>query len=141
MVPSLVEVYTDGCSLGNPGRAGAGAVLYKNKKTIKKISEYLGTSTNNVAEYTGLILGLQEVLNLKEKNVVVYMDSELVVNQMKGIYKVRDKNLYVFHVLVKHLAGLLDNCQFKHKNREYNEVADSLAKRAAGSRRCKEDRG
>ena len=127
----MLEVFADGSSLGNPGNAGAGVVIYKNKKIVAQESVYLGTLTNNFAEYAALILGLQRVLQFKERPVHVYMDSELVVKQIQGKYKVKDKTLFPLNVIAKNLMGIIDDCKIFHKLREENEKADSLAKRAA----------
>ena len=127
----MLEVFADGSSLGNPGNAGAGIVVYKRKKMIAQESVYLGTVTNNFAEYAALILGLQRALQFKERPVRVYMDSELVVKQMQGKYKVKDKTLFPLHVIAKNLMDIIDDCEIFHKLREENKKADSLAKRAA----------
>ncbi|MCD6583377.1 MAG: ribonuclease HI family protein [Candidatus Omnitrophica bacterium] len=128
----MVEVFTDGASLGNPGVSGIGVIIYKNEKIIKEISLYIGETTNNFSEYIALIFSLQNLLALKEKGpFIIYMDSELVVNQVKGKYKVKNKSLYPLNILAKNLIALLENVQIIHKRREENKLADSLAKRAA----------
>ena len=128
----MVEVFTDGASLGNPGVSGMGVVIYKNEKIIKEISLYIGETTNNFSEYIALIFSLQNLLALKEKGpFIIYMDSELVVNQVKGKYKVKNKALYPLNILAKNLIALLEDVQIIHKRREENKLADSLAKRAA----------
>lgn len=130
----MLEIFTDGCSLGNPGEAGIGVVVYKNKRILKKISVYIGKTTNNFAEYTAVIIGLSQVLQLKEKKVNLYSDSELVVRQVEGKYKIKDKALYPLYTIVQHLTDLIGDCQFFHKKREENKLADSLAKKAALSK-------
>ena len=127
----MLEVYVDGSSLGNPGPAGAGLVIYKKSRVICQKSVYLGRTTNNVAEYMALILSLQEVLSMKAEEVNVYADSELIVQQVKGKYKVKNERLYTLNILAKHLLNLIGKCSLSHKNREENKQADLLAKQAA----------
>ena len=84
----------DGCSKSNPGIAGAGAVIYKFSEEISAKIQFVGNNeTNNVAEYTGLIIGLKEAINLNIKAIRVEGDSMLVIKQMKGEYKVKSPNL------------------------------------------------
>ena len=84
----------DGCSKSNPGIAGAGAVIYKFNKEISNKIQFVGnSSTNNEAEYTGLIIGLKDAINLGIKELTVEGDSLLIINQMNGIYKVKSENL------------------------------------------------
>ncbi|MFC1514862.1 ribonuclease HI family protein [Candidatus Omnitrophota bacterium] len=127
----MLEVFADGSSLGNPGNAGAGVVIYKDKKVVAEESVYLGTLTNNFAEYAALILGLQRALQFSQRPVYVYMDSELVVKQMQGKYKVKDKHLYPLNIIAKNLMAIIEDCTIFHKYREENERADALAKKAA----------
>jgi ribonuclease HI len=127
----MLEIFTDGSSLGNPGNAGAGIVIYKNKKVIAEESIYLGSLTNNFAEYAALILALQRALQFAERPVYVYMDSELVAKQVQGAYKVKDKILYPLNIIAKNLVAIIDDCKIFHKPREENKRADSLAKKAA----------
>jgi ribonuclease HI len=127
----MLEIFADGSSLGNPGNAGAGIVIYRNKKLAAQESVYLGTLTNNFAEYAALILGLQRALQFRESSVRVYMDSELVVRQIQGKYKVKDKILFPLNIIARNLMSMIDDCKIVHKRREENERADSLAKKAA----------
>src|SRR5258707_551426 len=86
-------IYADGGSRGNPGPAGAGAVLYVEGRIVDSVRKYCGVTTNNVAEYTGLIIGLEKALELGFDDVEVRMDSELVVRQMTGQYRVKNEKL------------------------------------------------
>ncbi len=86
MSQELLFIYVDGAARGNPGPAGAGALLKENDKTIKTIHKYLGDATNNVAEYSAVIFGLQEAIALGYKNIVLHLDSELVSQQLRGEY-------------------------------------------------------
>jgi len=129
---SKVFIYTDGSSLGNPGRAGIGVIIYDSDRAlIKKISKFVGTATNNVAEYLALIYGLQEALALKAREVECFLDSELLVRQLKGIYKVRDSKLGLFYNQVGHLQSLFKRVDFHHIKREKNTQADQLARGVA----------
>ena len=129
---SKVFIYTDGASLGNPGRAGIGVIIYSSDKSlIKKVGKFIGTATNNVAEYVALIYGLQEALGLNVREVECFLDSELLVRQLKGVYKVRDSKLVLFYNQVKHLQSLFKKIDFHHIGREKNSQADKLAKEAA----------
>ena len=134
---SDVAIFTDGGARGNPGPAGAGAVVYKGKKKIAEVSEFLGTRTNNWAEYEALILALEtarKTLGLpaqagkKISDVTVKMDSELIVKQMKGEYKVKHPELKAQH---QHARRLIEesfpHISFTHIPREKNYEADQLA--------------
>ena len=129
----MLKIFADGSSLGNPGNSGAGVVVYKNNKIIKKSAFYIGEVTNNFAEYIALILGLQEALVLQEKPVCIYMDSELVTKQIQGLYKVKDKILYPLNALAKNLINIIGDCSIIYKSRLENKLADSLARSAAKS--------
>ena len=82
-----LEIFIDGASKGNPGPSGIGVVICRDGQTIKNISSFIGNTTNNVAEYTALLYGLQEALLLKAKVVKINTDSELLYRQIKKIYK------------------------------------------------------
>ena len=103
----MIEVFADGCSLGNPGPAGAGIVIYKNKRLISKVSLYLGEATNNVAEYLALIFALVELLSLRPGPFSIYMDSQLIVNQVEGRYRIKNKALYPLNALARRLLSLI----------------------------------
>lgn len=127
----MVEVFVDGASLGNPGPGGAGIVIYKKGKLFKKIALYIGEVTNNFAEYIALIVALQEVLALREKEARIYIDSELVVRQIKGKYRIKSRELYPLSVVVKNLLFLAGDCKIFHIRRKENSLADNLAKKGA----------
>lgn len=131
-----VTLYTDGSSLGNPGKAGVGVVIYNEAdKVVKKVAEFIGVTTNNVAEYMALIYALEEALHLKAKEVECFLDSELLVRQLKGSYKVRDNKLRLLYHQVRHLENFFENVNFHHTNREGNKEADRLARKAAKEKR------
>jgi len=118
----------DGCSKGNPGRAGCGIVIYKNNEEIFSRSKFLGEKlTNNQAEYNGLILGLSTCIEHNIKNLKVQGDSLLVISQMKGVYKVNSPLLLTLYNKAKYLASKFDYIEFSHIFRNNNKHADKLA--------------
>ena len=125
-----VKIYADGGSRGNPGPAGAGAVIIKGDDVVEAVSEYLGRATNNVAEYTGLVRGLERAQALGFQNVEVRMDSELVVKQMNGEYRVKHPGLIPLFQQAKKLASVFREFKIVHVRREENKRADALANRA-----------
>ncbi len=126
-----IELFTDGASWGNPGLAGAGIVIYdENKKVIKKMGRFIGEATNNVAEYTALIYGLEEALILGAKEIKINLDSQLIANQLEGSYRVKDKNLKVLFEQVSRLIQGFKKVEIKNIEREKNKEADRLAAQA-----------
>jgi ribonuclease HI len=124
-------IYSDGASRGNPGNASMGAVVIDPRGRIRKeVSERLGVTTNNIAEYSGLIAGLEAALDLGARRIEARMDSELIARQAVGRYKVRNPGLLP---LYRHLMDLLprfDAVSFQHVPRAQNKHADALANRA-----------
>ena len=121
----------DGCSKKNPGLAGAGAVIYKYSKEIWSGCLFVGTNaTNNYAEYSGLIIGLEKALELNIKTLHVEGDSLLVINQMTGKYKCNSQNLIDQHNKAKELAAKFDIINFVHIFRNKNARADELSNQA-----------
>ena len=123
----FLEIFTDGACSGNPGESGIGVVIKENGKTLKSISKAMGHGTNNIAEYTALVYALQEALILKADRVLVNTDSELLMHQVKGSYKVKHPNLKSLHEQVKHLWGGFKDIDIQHIPREKNSEADKLA--------------
>lgn len=118
----------DGGSRGNPGLSGAGAVLYHFDKEIWSESFFVGiNSTNNHAEYAGLILGLQQARALNIKHLKVEGDSLLVINHMKGDYKCRSENLIALYDKAKELSSYFEVIEFNHILRNKNKRADQLS--------------
>lgn len=117
----------DGASKGNPGKAGAGAVLYKNDVEIWSTSRYLGNQTNNYAECFSMTLGITEACNREIKNLVVEGDSMLIINHLKKKWKVNNKNLKNLYLSIEKKLERFDNISFKHIYRNYNKRADELA--------------
>jgi ribonuclease HI len=131
MSNETVDLYTDGASRGNPGQAGAGLILLDDKGNIIFESKmYLGTCTNNEAEYRALIFGLKEALRLNLTLVNIHLDSELVVRQMEGIYKIKNRNLGQFASEAKKLLSSFEKYNIKHVPRHRNSEADRLANEA-----------
>jgi len=121
----------DGCSKKNPGLAGAGAVIYKYSKEIWSGDLFVGTNaTNNYAEYSGLILGLEKAIELNIKTLHVEGDSLLVINQMTGKYKCNSPNLTELYNKAKELSAKFDSINFVHIFRNKNVRADELSNQA-----------
>lgn len=124
-------IFSDGGARGNPGPAGIGAVLYDgDKKVVAKISEYLGETTNNQAEYRALLAALKKARDLGAQDIACYLDSELVVKQLNREYKVKNKDLAPLFLEVYNLSLGFQKISFNHIPREQNSVADGLANEA-----------
>ena len=130
-----LTIFTDGASQGNPGHAGIGVVVLDSKgKKIREVSQYIGQASNNVAEYTAVIIGLIEAVSSKSKKVTLKTDSELVVRQLNGVYKVKSDNIKTLFIIASNLKKLFNNLSITHISRELNKDADSLASGAASRR-------
>lgn len=131
MCQELLTIYIDAATKNNPGKSGIGIVISDDKdKVIKKMSEYIGITTNNVAEYTALIYALQEALIMKAKKVAIFTDSELVAKQVSGEYAVKNEDLKRLRKQVRHLSGGFEEINISFINREKNKSADMLANQA-----------
>lgn len=129
--PEKVKLFGDGGSRGNPGPSASGyVILDMEDNVLADEGVYLGVTTNNQAEYTSLKLGLEECLKMGVREVQVYMDSLLVVNQMKGIFKVKNRDLWPIHDAIKKLAEKFEHVSFSHVPREFNKLADAAVNRA-----------
>jgi ribonuclease HI len=129
--PVRTRLYTDGASRGNPGPAGAGAVIINaNGHIVAKVGKYLGETTNNVAEYTGLILGLKRARAMGLRELEVFADSELVVRQLNGEYQVKADNLRPLFDEVRTLLKGFSEIEIRHIPREENTQADEMSNRA-----------
>jgi ribonuclease HI len=127
-------MYSDGASRGNPGPASYGAVVFDAEGHERhRTSAAIGMTTNNVAEYRGLIAGLEAALALGARRVEVRMDSELLVRQAIGRYRVRSPGLIPLHRRVLALRSRFDEVVFRHVPREQNKLADALANQALDS--------
>lgn len=132
----ILTIHTDGGSLNNPGKAACAFLIHENDKLIHKYNEYIGIASNNVAEYTGLIRALTYVkdhlLDSVDK-INVFADSELMVRQVTGIYKVKNADIKPLHSQIKILElELACPITYTHVLREKNKEADALVKAALG---------
>lgn len=125
---------TDGASKGNPGPAGVGVVLefeQANNRVKKKYSKSIGVKTNNEAEYQALIYGLERAKQFKIKNLICYSDSQLMVRQLNGEYKLKNAKVIEKFIKIWNLKIGFANLEFKYIPREQNKEADELAKRGS----------
>jgi ribonuclease HI len=129
-VPKQWLLMVDGAARGNPGEAGCGAVIAdENGVIMRELSRYLGRTTNNVAEYEGLLMGLEALLKLGQKRIVVQSDSQLMVRQLNGEYRVKDEKLKALFEQAMRLLRQFDSYRILHVRREMNKLADRLANR------------
>lgn len=118
----------DGAARGNPGEAGCGAVIYdENGAVVRELSRYLGHATNNVAEYEGLLMGLDALLQMGKKKIRVQSDSQLMVRQLNSEYRVKDEKLKALFQRAVSLLRRFDGYRILHVGRELNKPADRLA--------------
>lgn len=126
-----IQLFCDGASKGNPGPAGAGAVAYLDDKILFEIHQDLGVQTNNYAEYKALLLGIEEIFKyIKDTNnytLEIFLDSELVVKQIRGEYKIKNNILKNLNENVKSLLKNFNSFNIQHIPREKNQKADQLA--------------
>jgi ribonuclease HI len=125
------ELFTDGGARGNPGPAGIGCILkFKIQNSKCKIREYIGTATNNQAEYQALIAGLKLARTEGVEDLRVFMDSELIVQQLHGHYRVKNEGLKPLFAEVLKLTNKFKKISFHHLVREKNAEADKLVNEA-----------
>ncbi len=128
---SKAVVFIDGASRGNPGPASAGVVFKSAKgEVLKSLSLKIGTATNNIAEYMALVFALQEAMMLGVAELEICSDSELLVKQCKGEYKVKEDSLRLLFLIAKHLRGGFKHFTIRHVPREENKLADQAANKA-----------
>lgn len=121
-------LFFDGCSKNNPGPSGAGAVLYHNGVEIWSKAVFVGhKETNNVAEYTGMIVGIKRAVEMGIRRLVVKGDSNLVVQQMNGKFRVNADHIKPLHATAKNIIRNFDSIQFVHVYRHLNQRADELS--------------
>lgn len=129
--PQEVKIFSDGGSRGNPGPSASGFVVLDMEDTVLvDKGVYLGVTTNNQAEYTALKLALEECHRMGVRQVHAYLDSLLVVNQLKGIFKVKNRDLWPIHDAIKKLEASFEEITFSHVPREFNKLADAAVNRA-----------
>jgi ribonuclease HI len=133
--PTRTRLFTDGAARGNPGPAGAGAVIVNpNGHIVAKVGKFLGESTNNVAEYMGLILGLKRAKAMGIRELEVLADSELLVRQLHGDYAVKAEHLKPLHAEASELLKAFPGAIIRHIPREENSAADAMSNRAIDER-------
>ena len=126
-----LDVYIDGGSRGNPGEAGIGIHF----PGVVRIAEYLGTATNNFAEYSALLTALRYAVFIRCRELHVYADSELVVRQIQGEYQVRNEAIRPLYQAAQRWIALIPDFSISHVRREQNKEADKLANLAMDTRR------
>ena len=132
----------DGAARGNPGEGGCGAVIFdESGKVLEELCLYLGHTTNNVAEYKALLLGLEGVLRLGGKRLRVQSDSQLLVRQLNGVYRVKDEKLRGLYQKALDLLQQFQAYRIIHVMREHNRLADRLANRAIDNESNKSSSG
>ena len=122
-----LTLFIDGASKGNPGHAGIGIRIEADGEVLAEHCEYIGCTTNNVAEYRALIKGLEIAAQFKANRVAVFSDSELVVRQMNGTYKVKSGGPLPLYQTAQTQSRTFDGFQIKHVHRKKNKEADRLA--------------
>ena len=126
-----LRVFSDGAARGNPGPAGAGAVITDAQgHVLARLGHYLGRQTNNVAEYQGLLLGLRRAQEMGAREVEVRADSQLMIRQLKGEYAVRNATLKPLHAEALRLLRGFSRFELTHVPREQNALADEMSNRA-----------
>jgi len=134
-----VTIYADGGSRGNPGPSAAGYVMLNSRQeVIDEGGKYLGVTTNNPAEYYGVLLGLERAQQLGYKKVDFKLDSMLVVNQMKGIYKIKNRELWPLNITIRNLMTNFDRVTFTHVNRKFNQLADGMVNKTLDAQKRKD---
>ncbi len=127
-------MFTDGACRGNPGESSIGVVFYdENHEEIASLSESIGVATNNIAEYSALVYGLEYAVKKGFKKLAIKADSELMIKQLKGEYKVKNANIKPLHAKAKELIAKLESVTYSHVRRELNMRADQLANLALDS--------
>ncbi len=131
MMNKKLSIYVDGGSRGNPGPSGIGVMVLDSRgKRVKNFSKYIGVVTNNVAEYTAVIYGLQEALIEKADEIELNLDSELAARQLKGEYRVKNSGIKPLFEQALHLLSGFKKFTIKHIAREKNKEADKLVNKA-----------
>jgi ribonuclease HI len=129
-------LFADGGSRGNPGPAASGAVLFdEHGAVLREIGTYLGVATNNVAEWTGLLTGLEAAIELGVKDLAVRLDSELVVKQLSGAYRVKNEGLIPLHARAKTLLRSFAHVDIRHVPRKQNAAADAICNQVLDAHR------
>ena len=131
MKNKCLEIYIDGGARGNPGPAGVGVVVLDGSgKKIRDVSKYIGEATNNIAEYSALLYGLEEALILRADEIKINLDSELVAKQITGEYRVKDPNIKPLFERAINMLKSFKNFEVNHIDRSENKEADKLVNKA-----------
>ncbi|MFA6908686.1 MAG: ribonuclease HI family protein [Patescibacteria group bacterium] len=125
-----LDIYTDGGARGNPGPSGIGAVIKREGKVIGSYGEFIGTATNNQAEYRAVLLGIQKAKQHDGTHLHFYLDSELVASQLRREYKVKDAELAKLFVQIWNLTHDFKRLEFSWIPREQNYEADAMVNQA-----------
>lgn len=134
-------IHTDGASQGNPGDAGIGVVISSESgDVIREVADYIGKTTNNVAEYSALIRGIQEAYELGAASIEIRTDSELLAFQITGVYKVKSEKLKPLHAEALALLRRFRNVHVSRVGREFNSRADELAGEGIKQHRRKQNK-
>jgi ribonuclease HI len=135
-IPEEVIVFTDGASRGNPGLSSSGFVFIDptNNQVVVEGGEFLGITTNNQAEYRAVLLALEVAYELEVKEIFFKLDSLLVVNQMNGLWKIKNKDLWPINKLISDYRKLFKKVEFVHVRREFNKLADAMANKVLDSK-------
>jgi ribonuclease HI len=129
-------LFADGGSRGNPGPAASGAVLYdEHGHVLREVGTFLGVATNNVAEWTGLLTGLEAAIELGVRDLAIRLDSELVVKQLSGAYRVKNEGLIPLHARAKTLLRSFAHVDIRHVPRKQNAAADALCNQVLDAHR------
>jgi len=132
---SPIIIYTDGGARNNPGPAGAGVIIIEDRRVLSEVKQFLGEQTNNWAEYEAVIMALGKALELqlRDRDIEFRLDSKLVVEQLKGNWKVKEPTLKPQVAKVRELLKNFGSVTFKHVPREENKEADRLVNEAIDS--------
>ncbi len=131
----MLRMFTDGASRGNPGHAAVGVMIQDQQGVeVEAISRYVGLATNNEAEYLALLEGLRAAAAFGAQRLDIFMDSELLVNQLNGSYKVREPRLMRLFLQARQQMQQFGSVRIRHVPREQNRVADALANQALDER-------
>ena len=123
-----IELFVDGAADLHSGTAGIGGVFYRNGEELYSFSEFIGSKTNNEAEYEALIMGVKQAYKLHVSSLNIFADSQLVVRQIMGQYKVKNERMKTLHKQAIELLGKLENWNIEHVYRDKNTRADALSK-------------
>jgi len=137
--PSHAIIYSDGGSRGNPGHSASGFVIMNaNQDVVQQGGVYLGITTNNLAEYHGVRVGLEKALEMGIRTIDFRIDSLLVVNQLNGVYQIKNRELWPVNERVKELVSKFKKVTFTHVKREFNQLADGMVNKILNAHESQE---